>query len=64
MTVGGARMRTGVIVEWVLIFAAMAALWPWAFGYRPAWYRLVLVGALVAMGWVFVRRLGRVRPMR
>jgi membrane protein YdbS with pleckstrin-like domain len=57
-------MRAGVIVEWVLILAAMAALWPWTFGYRPPWYRLVLVAALAAMAWVFVRRLGRVRRVR
>lgn len=57
----GAMSRTGVIVEWVLIFAALFSLWPWVFGYREPWYRLLLVVVLVAMLWVAARRIRRIR---
>jgi hypothetical protein len=54
-------MKRGEIIEWVLILLALVSLWPWVFGYRPGWYRLVLVAALAAMIWVARRRIGRVR---
>jgi len=53
--------RMSGIIEWVLIFLALISLWPWVFGYREPWYRLVLVAALVAMIWVAVRRINRIR---
>jgi len=57
-------MKIGEIIEWVLIILAMASLWPWLFGYRAAWYWLVLIAALIAMVWIAVRRIARVRGTR
>ena len=56
--------RTGVIVEWILVFLALLGLWPWILGYREPWYRLVLVVVLIAMIWVAVRRISRIRRIR
>jgi hypothetical protein len=57
-------MKIGEIIEWVLIILATASLWPWLFGYRATWYWLVLIAALIAMVWVAVRRIARVRGTR
>ncbi|UCH33773.1 MAG: hypothetical protein JSV65_14560 [Armatimonadota bacterium] len=54
----------GVIVEWVLIFLAIFSLWPWILGYRELWSQLLLLAALVAMVWVAVRRISRIRHAR
>ena len=54
-------MHRGEWVEWALMLAALASVWPWLFGYRPDWYRAVLVGVLAAMVAVAVRRIGRAR---
>jgi len=54
----------GQIIEWILILLALLSLWPWILGYRPGWYRVVLVAALAAMVAVAVRRIGRVRRTR
>jgi hypothetical protein len=53
--------RIGVTVEWVLIFLAIFSLWPWILGHRELWSRSLLVAALVAMIWVAIRRIGRIR---
>ena len=53
------------IIETVLIFLAILSLWPWILGYRTElWSRGLLVAALVAMVWVAVRRVNRVRRAR
>jgi hypothetical protein len=57
-------MKIGEIIEWVLIILATASLWPWLFGYRATWYWLVLIAAFIAMVWVAVRRIARVRGTR
>lgn len=54
----------GQVVEWVLIFLAIASLWPWILGYRGGWLYPVWAAALVAMIWVLVRRVNRVRGAR
>lgn len=48
-------------LDWLLIFAAMACLWPWAFGFRPPWYRLVLLASLTVMALMAARRLRLMR---
>jgi hypothetical protein len=54
-------MHRGEWIEWLVMLAALASLWPWLFHYRhhPGWYRAVLVGALVALVVVTVRRVRR-----
>ncbi len=54
-------MAKGEKLEWVLIFLAMASLWPRILGYRELWYQLSLLGVLAVMVWVARRRLARVR---
>jgi hypothetical protein len=52
-------------IETVLIFLAIVSLWPWILGYRTElWSRLLLIAALVAMVWVAVRRVSRIRRTR
>jgi len=52
-------------LETILIFLAILSLWPWIFGYRTElWSRALLIAALVAMVWVAVRRVNRVRRAR
>jgi len=52
-------------IETVLIFIAILSLWPWILGYRTElWSRGLLIAALVAMVWVAVRRVNRVRRAR
>jgi len=48
-------------LEWVLILLALVSLWPYVFGYRPLWYRVLLLGVLAVMVWVAVRRWRRLR---
>jgi membrane protein implicated in regulation of membrane protease activity len=50
-------------LDWLVIFAAMASLWPWAFGFRPPWYRLVLLASLAVMALMAARRLRLMRRM-
>jgi len=52
------------VIEWTLIFLALLSLWPWILGYRANWSRALLVVALIAMIWVFVRRVDRIRRVR
>ena len=54
-------MHRGEWIEWAAMLAALASLWPWLFGYRPGWYRALLLAALVAMVVVAVRRIRRAR---
>jgi len=55
----------GRIIETILIFLAILSLWPWILGYRSElWSRLLLAAALVAMIWVAVRRVSRIRRAR
>ena len=52
-------------LETILIFLAILSLWPWILGYRTElWSRGLLIAALVAMVWVAVRRVNRVRRAR
>ena len=44
-------------VETALIFVALLSLWPWITGHRPSWYGWVLVGVLLIMLAVAVRRI-------
>jgi hypothetical protein len=57
-------MSRGEIIEWLLMLLAIASIWPWVLGYRPDWYRLLLVVVLALMLWVTLRRVGRVRTRR
>ena len=47
-------------VEWVLIFIAIASLWPWLLGYRSAWYQGWLIIVLALMALVAANRLRRI----
>lgn len=53
------------VIETVLIFLAILSLWPWILGYRrELWSQGLLLAALVAMIWVAVRRISRIRRSR
>jgi len=55
----------GAIIEWILILFALLSLWPWMLGYGDTWWsRALLIAALVAMVWVAVRRINRIRRAR
>lgn len=47
------------LIESIAIVVSVFALMPWAFGYRSLWYDVVLVFVLLLMGWLAVRRIGR-----
>jgi hypothetical protein len=51
-------------LDWLLIFVAMASLWPWAFGFRPPWYRLVLLASLAVMALIAAQRIKLLRGIR
>jgi membrane protein YdbS with pleckstrin-like domain len=51
-------------LDWVLILAAVASLWPWAFGFRPPWYKLVLLASLAVMALMAARRIKLLRQLR
>jgi hypothetical protein len=54
-------MNRLVIIEWIIIFAAMAGIWPWLLGYRSGWYGALQIFLLLALIWVTRNRLRRVR---
>ncbi len=48
------------VVEQVIMIVAIAALWPWVFGYREPWYQWGLLSAIaLAMVAILARKLRR-----
>ncbi len=47
--------------EWLLVFLAIAALWPTIMRWEGIWWDLALWAALAAMIWVFIRRSRRIK---
>jgi hypothetical protein len=64
----GRRTDRAVLIEWILILVGLGLLVPWPFvrsslGHTPSWYGAVLVGDLVAMAVIALRRLKRMRDV-
>jgi len=47
------------LIESIAIVLSLFALMPRAFGYYRPWYGVVLVFVLLLVGWLTIRRIGR-----
>lgn len=54
----------GEVWEWVAIFAALLALWPWILGFKHPVWKLVLYLALALMLIVAIRKIRRFKSIR
>jgi hypothetical protein len=50
-----------IVLEWVVIVAALLSLWPAILGYHENLYRGWLAGMVIALVWVTRNRLSRIR---
>jgi len=54
----------GEVWEWVAIFVALFALWPWILGFKHPLWKFALYLALALMLLVTVRKIRRFRSIR